>query len=379
MEQIVDLCARGRARGGEQVGCGACLREPAARSLLHKAKDGKYVQPGKQNHRQCGRQVPDAGQRLKRKLEQKAGHDAEIDVISSVIVGHIPQGIGRGGLPGGGVVGVFQFSHGGGRVLFKVKAAIQQTVRQRTVLGTGVGRPVVDVHGEVDAARTRPVGGVIKARGDTRVEAVPEGRQKRRRAERQPHGQHCRAVFFLMGQVGVLPRGTGRAQGERRQCQCEDDRKAQDGEIQRAAGVGVNRGQLGIERVAAVLAGIARRRQRQGGRPAGEVKAVGPAAGGRGGDLPVPALAGGRAGLVGSGDVEGQQNVLLLRRVAVGQRGQAVELQIVYCKIEARKFQRCLLIVQRQRRGGVCVIDQIRAQVNRRVAVGRQPVQVADE
>ena len=106
---------------------------------------------------------------------------------------------------------------------------------------------------------------------------------------------------------------------------------------------------------------------------------MGLAAGGRGGGLPVPALAGDRAGLIGGGNVEGQQNVLLLRRVAVGQRGQAVELQVVYCKVEARKFQRCLLIVQRQRRGGVCVIDQIRAQVNRRVAVGRQPVQVADE
>ena len=67
-----------------------------------------------------------------------------------------------------------------------------------------------------------------------------EGCQERRRAERQPHGQHCRAVLLFVGQVGVLPRGTGRAQGERRQRQCEDDRKAQDGEIQRAAGVGVN-------------------------------------------------------------------------------------------------------------------------------------------
>ena len=82
---------------------------------------------------------------------------------------------------------------------------------------------------------------------------------------------------------------------------------------------------------------------------------------------------------IGGGNIESQQNVLRLRRVAVGQRGQAVELQVVYCKVETRKFQCCLLIVQRQRRGGVCVIDQIRAQVNRRVAVGRQPVQVADE
>ena len=319
MQQIVDLAARGCARRCQQAGGGTGVREPAAHGLPDETEHRKNVQPGEENHRQAWRQIPDAGQCLKGQLEQKARYNAKIDVVAAIVVGHIPQGIRRGVLPGGGVVGVGKVSHSRGRVFFQIEPPLQKAVSQCAVLGGRVGRPVVDVHGEVDAARTRPVGRVVKARGDARVEAVAEGGQERRRAEGQLDSQHRRAVFALMGGVGVAPEDACRAQGKARQQQRQHNRETQDREIQRAAGVGVNGVQLGVQWVAPVLSVKARGRQRQAVCLAGEIQAAGPAAGRRRGHRPVPTLAGDCGGFIGSGNVQVQPHVFLLRRVAVGQ------------------------------------------------------------
>ena len=82
---------------------------------------------------------------FKRKLEQKARNNAKIDVVAALVVSNIPQGIGRGLLTGGSIIGVRHLLHRGGRVLFKIQTAVEQAVRQSAVLSSGVAGPIVNM------------------------------------------------------------------------------------------------------------------------------------------------------------------------------------------------------------------------------------------
>ncbi len=141
--------------------------------------------------------------------------------------------------------------------------------------------------------------------------------------------------------------------------------------------LGVNRGQLGIERVAAVLASIARRRQRQGGRLAGEVKA--------GVWL--------RADAGAASQFQLWRETELASSVAATLRVQNVLLLGVFPSASEVRPSSCKLYIAKSRPANSSVVCSSfsvsgaagsasltrSAQVNRRVAVGRQPVQVADE
>ena len=246
-------------------------------------------------------------------------------------------------------------------------------MRQRAVLGRSVGGPVVDVHGKVDAARPRPVRRIVKARCNTRVEAIPERCQKRCRAERKPRCQHSRTVFFLIPAIGIAPENAGRTQRKACQCQYKDRREPQEREIQRAAHIGIDRGQLCVQRVAAVLPLIAGDGQRQGIGPAGKIQTADQTAPRCGCSLPAPALAGCRACLIRSSHIQLEQDIFLLGGITVRQRDQPVQLQVIDLKAEIRKFQHGALPLQRQRCSGIRVVCQVRPQVYRRIAAGCQP------
>ena len=244
---------------------------------------------------------------------------------------------------------------------------------QRTVLGRSVGGPVIDVHGKIDAARSRPVRRIVKARCNTCVEAVSERCQKRCRAERKPRCQHNRAVFFLMPTIGIAPENAGRAQRKACQCQHKDRREPQEREIQRAAHIGTDRGQLRVQRVAAVLPLIAGDGQRQGIGPAGKIQTADQTASRCRCSLPAPALAGCRAGLIRGSHIKLEQDIFLLGGITVRQRDQPVQLQVIDLKAEICKFQHGAVPLQRQRCSGVRVVCQVRPQVHRRIAAGCQP------
>ena len=144
-QQVVDLAAGADARAEQQIHRCAHAREPAACGLFDAAERSQQKQPRKQNHRQARRQVAHGGQCFKRKLEQKARNNAKIDVVAALVVSNIPQGIGRGLLTGGSIIGVRHLLHRGGRVLFKIQTAVEQAVRQSAVLGSGVAGPIVNM------------------------------------------------------------------------------------------------------------------------------------------------------------------------------------------------------------------------------------------
>ena len=144
-QQVVDLAAGADARAEQQIHRCAHAREPAAHGLLDAAERSQQKQPGKQNHRQAWRQVAHAGQCFKRELEQKARNNAKIDVVAALVVSNIPQGIGRGLLAGGSIIGVRHLLHRGGRVLFKIQTAVEQAVRQSAVLSSGIAGPIVNM------------------------------------------------------------------------------------------------------------------------------------------------------------------------------------------------------------------------------------------
>ena len=376
-QQVKHLAARGDAGARQQVGRRAGAREPPAQRLLDAAKRSQDQQPAQRDHRQTGRQVGHAGQCLERELEQQAGHHAKVDIVPPLVVGDVPQRVGRGGLAGGGVVGVCHLLHGGGRVLYQVQPPLQQAVRQRAVLGGGVAGGFVDVLGERQTADAVPVGGVIKRRRHAGVETVGK-----RRAEHKPrqHGhdqRHRRAVTARVLKVGVPPQRARRAQRERRPQQREQRRAPHEREVQRARHVGPDRLQRIAERVLPVLALVGGGRQRQRRRLAREIEAAHQAAGAAHRHLPRPALTRDTAGLVGGGHRQRKQRVLDFGVGAVVLVGQAVQPQVVQFLVKPGKGQRRVFPVQRQRRVGVGVLRQVGAQVHRRVAVGGPEIEVA--
>lgn len=101
---------------------------------MHRAETCQQEQQPHHDHAGRIGQVLDAGDSLEWKLKQKTGHDAEIDIIASVIIGMVPQAVDLGRFAGGGIVGVIQRQQLFRRVLHQVQAAVQQTVGQRAVL-----------------------------------------------------------------------------------------------------------------------------------------------------------------------------------------------------------------------------------------------------
>ena len=133
-QQIVELTAQRYGGHGQQVRCGGRLREPPAHGLPDDAEAGGEEDQPQQDHAGRIGQVLDAGQCLKRQLEQKTRYNAKIDVVAPIVKGVVPVDVvDLRGVARPGIVGVVQRQQLGGRVGLQVKAPVQQAVRQRAV------------------------------------------------------------------------------------------------------------------------------------------------------------------------------------------------------------------------------------------------------
>ena len=224
--------------------------------------------------------------------------------------------------------------------------------------------------GEGNAAFAVPVFDIIKRGRHAGVAGIGKGGRCGQQAEHAAQHQHSRAVFGAVGQVGFVPRGSAGAQPPQGQQRQIHHRQPQQREIHRAWHIGQNRLHGIVQVIAAVLSAIALRLQGQGIHRAGKIQCAHQAACRSRGRLPLPALARGGAGFIGTGDPQDKQRVLILRIVAVILVDNAIQRNVIQRLMDAGKGKGTVLIVQSNRLPIRRGILQIGAQVNGLVAVG---------
>ena len=312
----------------------------------------------------------DAGDSLEWKLKQKTGHDAEIDIIASVIIGMVPQAVDLGRFAGGGIGGVIQRQQLFRRVLHQVQAAVQQTVGQRAVL-------LVD---KADLALVIPEGDIIIFSGKAGVARLPERHNHHKGGE--DRGQHRTggAVADIACQPAAVPQAALRAQSVDGQQRQENSDAPQQRELQRARRVGGDAGKGDGHREGCKGRAVAGGGQLHCADVARQVQADNLAAGRLGRDLPGAEVVQLRVGFIGGIDAEVEEAVPMQRIGIIV--GQAVHAQVIDRLVDVKEPHVGVVLVQRDTPlppDDVDVGVQVFQQLERLVAVGVEVGHVAYE
>ena len=361
-QQIVQLAAQHQRRHTQQVGGRGSPREPAAYHLAHHAEASQQEHQPQNYHAGRIGQVLDAGNCLKGQLEQQTGYNAEIDVISAVIIGMVPTAaLDLGRVAFGGIIGIVQFRQRRRRVFFQIQTAVEQAVRQCTVL----------LIYKADGTFTVPVCGIVMFCGKAGITRLPERHHDHKSSHHSAQHQCHAPVTYISGQPAALPKTTGRAQPVYSQQGQKNSHTAQQREIHSPGRIGRNAGHGHRHRILGIGAAVSAGRQGQRSHVASQIQAdgVGPRClcshlpGAEGVQLAV--------GFIGGFDFKEQR--------AVGVQGvgiiidQTINMQVVNRLVYLQKTKVAAILVQRV---GSCspphihVGVQIIHQLERLVAVG---------
>ena len=370
-QQIVELTAQRYGGHGQQVRCGGRLREPPAHGLPDDAEAGGEEDQPQQDHAGRIGQVLDAGQCLKRQLEQKTRYNAKIDVVAPIVKGVVPVDVvDLHGVARPGIVGVVQRQQLGGRVGLQVKAPVQQAVRQRAVL-------LVD---EADRALPVPERGVVIFCGKAGVARLPERDDHDESSQHKAQHGGCGAVTDVARQPAAVPQPAGRAQAVDGQQRQKYRAEAQNREIQRARRVGRDAAEGQRHRELRVGGAVPGSGQRQHPDGAGQVQADD--LGARGLQPHLPAAEAGQLGVGGVGALNGEDHGAVgVERLGVV-ADQTVKLQVVDGLVNVEEPQIGAALVERDRADAapdVDVVVKVIDELKRRVAVGVEVGHIADE